>query len=88
MAENDVDTVTPVDDGDFTPFDDHGNITPEHYETRGQTTVATRRGYAFVPSDKNVPVITAEGVQVTKDQADAIVNESNGRVHIVEDQED
>lgn len=98
MDSNDADTVTPLDgdgsnvtglDEQFEPFDEAtGNITAEHYETRGQTTVATRRGYRFASADKNIPVVTASGLKVTADTADALVKESNGLVYAVTDKED
>lgn len=103
MANDDVDTVTPLDgDGsgvtgiedqfDTTgdePFDPStGNIKPEIYETQGRTTVATRRGYAFASNDKEIPVITHSGLVVTKEVADSLVEESNGLVHIKQNEED
>lgn len=51
--------------------------------TEGTTVVATRRGYEFVPSNQDIGVITADGVTVTTEQAEAIVAESNGRVSII-----
>lgn len=80
---DDVDTVTPLDvqqEGLFEP--DYGNVAPEDYTTQGKTTVATRSGYRFVPSDKSLPVITSTGVKVTAAQADSLVNESGGLVHV------
>lgn len=94
------DTVTPLDgDGhnvvmgeDFSPFDEEsGNINEEYYETRGKTTVATRPGYAFQPSDKGLPVITHTGVRMTKEQAEQVVAESTSTragVHIVTSEEE
>lgn len=87
---NDADTVTPLDgDGsNVTGLDEQfENVKQEDYDTRGQTTVATRRGYRFAPSDKNVPVITNTGVKVTADQAEALVKESNGMVSVRKDEE-
>lgn len=95
--EYDVDTVTPLDgDGSnvvLPPVGDEGNLAaqfdnvqPEDYDTRGQTTVATPRGYAFASSNKDVPVITHAGVKVTADVANELVAESdevNGGVYIV-----
>lgn len=81
---NEADTVTPLDGdghsvvgGAFQPFDEGtGNIKDEYFETKGRTTVATRPGFVFSPSDKGIPVITSSGVQMTKEQADAVVAEA------------
>lgn len=103
MANDDVDTVTPLDgDGtgvtgiaeqfdrtDDEPFDPStGNIKAEAFETQGRTTVATRRGYAFASNDKSIPVVTHAGMVVTKEQAEALVEESDGLVHIIQNEED
>lgn len=90
VTEHTPDTVAPMDvgedEGEFTPFGEStGNITLEHYDTQGRTTVATRRGYRFAPSDKALPVVTHRGVKMSKDAADEVVAESNGVVHVVED---
>lgn len=98
---DDTDTVTPLDgdghnvvypEGDYEPFDDAtGNVKSEYYETRGKTTVATRRGFVFVPSDKSLPVITPDGVNMTKDEAEEVVAEAastRAGVHIVTGSED
>ena len=87
-----TDTVTPLDGdgknvvtpGEGEPTVDTGNVGPEDYSTRGQTTVATPRGYRFAPSDKEVPVVTHAGLKVTAEQADALVSESDGLVFKVE----
>lgn len=83
---NDVDTTTPLDgDGQDVEFpspeegeflDQFPNVRPEDYESRGQTTLATERGYAFVSSDESVPVITHTGVNVSADVAEAVLEES------------
>lgn len=52
--------------------------TGEPFETQGRTRLATRRGYRFAPSDKDLPVITSTGVNVTAAQADAIIAEADG----------
>lgn len=86
----DADTVTPLDgeDGEVTGVTEQfDNVDTEDYSTKGQTTVATRRGYRFAPSNKDLPVITAAGVKVTADQAQALVDESNGVVSVVENKE-
>lgn len=104
MANDDVDTVTPLDgDGsgvtgldeqfdprvDNEPFDlSTGNIRAEEFETQGRTTVATRRGYAFASNDKSIPVVTHAGLVVTKEQAETLVEESGGLVTIKQDEED
>lgn len=102
MSDN-VDTVTPLDgDGtgvtglgdqfhneEYEPFDPStGNIKAEAFETQGRTTVATRRGYAFASNDKEIPVVTHAGLVVTKEQAEALVEESEGLVTIKQDEED
>lgn len=88
--DDDVDTVTPLDgDGsNATGVDEQFNNTPEtEYETRGRTRVATRKGYRFKPSNKDLPEIHSGGVNMTSDEADAVVEESGGVVFIVQDQE-
>src|SRR5690348_2338130 len=67
----------------------------EETRGRGQTRIATNHGYAFRPNaDHGVDFdVTADGVYVTKDQADAIMAEANaaygdGFVHVVTDDED
>lgn len=99
MAD-DVDTVTPLDgDGHNVtgiseqfenPRDavESGNVSVKDYETRGRTTVATRRGYRFAPSDKDIPVITHEGVKVTAEQAATLAKESDDLVFVRADASD
>lgn len=72
------------DDEPVTPAE---NVSPEEYSTKGKTTVATRRGYAFVSSNRDLPVITHDGVQMTAEEADFVVAESDGEVEIRTDQE-
>lgn len=62
---------------------------------RGQTKIATNHGYAFRPNEKHGVDfdVTADGVYVTKEQADAIMAEANdaygdGFVHVVTDEDD
>ena len=104
VTDDNVDTVTPLDgDGsgvtglaeqfdrthDNEPFDPStGNVSAEEFETQGRTTVATRRGYAFASNDKGIPVVTHAGLLVTKEQAEALVEESDGLVHIKQTEED
>jgi len=104
VTDDNVDTVTPLDgdgsgvtglDEQFRtshvnePFDPStGNIPAAEFETQGRTTVATRRGYAFASNDKAIPVVTHTGLAVTKEQAEALVEESAGLVHIKQDEED
>jgi hypothetical protein len=87
--DNGVDTTTPLD-GDGRNVtgvaEQFGDDAPEEYTTRGQTTVATRRGYRFASSNQDLPVITSDGIKMTKSEADAVVAESNGRVSIVTDE--
>lgn len=98
--ENEVDTVTPLDgDGHNVTYptpagagviedvaEGFDNVRAEDFETGGRTTVATPLGYAFAPSNTDVPVITHAGVKMTKEQAEEVVAESdsvNGRAYIV-----
>lgn len=90
--ENDgVDTTTPLDgdghnvtglEAQFAPFDEGGNLTEDHYETRGRTVVKTPIGYRFASQDKNLPVITSAGLKVTADEAEALREESDGLVSV------
>jgi hypothetical protein len=64
--------------------------TGEEYATSGRTRVQTRRGYAYRPHDESLPVITHTGVEMTKDEATAIIKEANdafgeGYVSIVDE---
>lgn len=101
--DNSVDTVTPLDgDGsgvtgvadqfdrtDSEPFDpSSGNLKQEAYETQGRTTVATRRGYAFSSNDKEIPVVTHTGLKTDANTAKDLVEESNGLVFIVSENEE
>ncbi len=93
---NEADTVTPLDgeDGEVTGVaEQFGNVDERDYETRGQTTVATAPGYRFAPSKKDLPVITSRGVKMSREDADAVVEEakkvsSKIRVHIVNENEE
>lgn len=49
----------------------------EQYTTRGQVRLATRQGYRFRPSNKDLPEITPEGVNMSRENADAVLDESD-----------
>lgn len=91
-----TDTVTPLDgegaeQGDVVDVAADlasTNVAEEDYKTNGTTTVATRPGYRFVPSDKDLPVVTSKGVKMTKENADKTVKESRGRVRIVDEKKE
>ena len=83
---NDADTVPSGDE--FTADAVEENVPVEDYSTRGQTTVATRRGYRFVPSNKSLPVVTHDGVKVTIEDAEALTSESKGIVFVVNKDEE
>lgn len=93
--QQNADTVTPLDGdgrnvvtpGEGEPTVNTGNVGSEDYSTKGQTTVATRRGYRFAPSNKEIPMVTSLGIKVTAEQADALVTESDGLVFKVEDKD-
>lgn len=87
MADDDVDTTTPLDgDGrdvvvpetgeDPALFEQFDNVHPEDYETTGRTTLATRHGYAFAHTVEEVPIITSSGVKMSREKADLILAES------------
>jgi hypothetical protein len=90
VTDENPDTVTPLDgDGHnvvYPPVANPGPVTPNvskaEFDTSGRTVVATPRGYAFQPNDIEIPVIDHAGVKVTKEQADALVDESDGLVSI------
>lgn len=66
------------------------NPTSSEYDSHGKTEIRTRRGYRFVPSNTDYPVVDSDGVHVTKEIAEEIVAESNsydGQVFIVTDDE-
>lgn len=50
--------------------------TGEEYSTRGQVTVRTRPGHQFAPTNKDLPVIGSEGVQMSREHADEVIEES------------
>lgn len=67
--------------------------TGEPYQTRGQTRLATRHGQIFVSSNEDLPQITSEGVNMTADEAEAVLAEAatvgiDGLVFKVETKED
>lgn len=73
-------------------YDDENDPDPEvtasEGNTEGNVTVSTRRGYAFVSSNTDIPKIDFKGVDVTAEQADFLVEESNGLVRInIQDKE-
>lgn len=48
----------------------------DEWQTQGRTTVATRSGYQFHPTNKDLPVITPEGVNMTAAEADEVLAEA------------
>lgn len=46
------------------------------FKSSGNTLVRARKGYRFQPGDPNLPVVTSDGVRVTKTQAEALVAEA------------
>lgn len=63
----------------------------DDYSTKGNTVVATRPGHEFNGSDKALPTITPQGVKVTAEQADKLIEEAglygSGLVFKVENDE-
>lgn len=99
--DNDANTVAPLDgDGHNVVGADvyvnpsavaPDNVRAEDYSTQGRTTVATAPGFAFAPHDNDLPLITSKGVDMTREQADAVVKEAEGTragVHIVSNTDD
>lgn len=74
----------PSDNEAAVPTD---NISEAEYTTQGKTKVATRPGYRFAPANKDIPVVTSTGINVTAEQAEALIAESDGLVSKVEDKE-
>lgn len=61
----------------------------QEYETRGQVRLATKRGYVFAPSNKDLPVVTPLGVAYTRENADKILAEATrANVTVAEVKED
>lgn len=85
-----VDTVTPLD-GDgrnvIGAEADAASTDAEDYKTKGRTTVATRRGFRFRSANEDLPVVTHAGIKVTREEANALVEESSGLVSITSDNE-
>ena len=73
--------MTDVDTG----TGDDTNVSPSQYKTKGEVVVAAQRGFSFRPSDTDLPVITSEGVKMTRTQADKVLKEaaSTGREDLV-----
>lgn len=88
------DTVTPPADDAPTenpaPLNDGtaGRPNTDEYKTTGQTVVATHVGYAYNDSTGKFPTITSSGLNVSADDATALVDESKGRVYIVTDKKE
>lgn len=98
--DDEVDTVTPLDGdgrnvvgldeqfGGSVPYDDStGNINPAEFDTAGRTRVATPIGYRFASNDKALPVVDSDGVKMTREQADAVIAESDNLVFLVDNDE-
>lgn len=49
----------------------------DEFKSRGKVRVAARYGNAFAPADKDLPVIDHTGVNLTREQADAVIAEAN-----------
>lgn len=49
----------------------------EEYNTRGETVIRTRAGHVFMPSNKDLPPITPDGVAMGKDTAESVMEEAN-----------
>lgn len=71
MTNDSIETAAP-DEG----LPDTGNVRQEEYSSTGQTVLATRRGYRFAPSNKDIPVITAKGVNMSSTDAEAVLAEA------------
>lgn len=83
MAKAEQQTPDPDVTGSTEPVTQAG----DEYKTQGRTRLATHDGYAFRSSDQDLPEITPEGINVTKEQADAVLAESatyDGHVFLVE----
>lgn len=48
----------------------------DEYSTRGKTTVAALPMHRFAPSNKDLPVITSAGVNMTASEADEVIAEA------------
>lgn len=81
MAEPFVPTTDKSVSGGVGVFDT-GNVSEKEYTTQGNTVVRTPHGYRFAPTENGLPVIHSGGVKVTKNQALALVKESDGLVII------
>lgn len=60
--------IDPVEPGKTQAGDD--------YSSRGGVVLATPYGHEFRPSNKDLPPITHRGVNMTREQADAVLAES------------
>lgn len=75
MAE-DVNTPPPAP---ATPAEvrEDKRVSAEDYKSTGKTSIRARKGYSINPSDLKLPVITdAADVNMSKEQADALVSEA------------
>jgi hypothetical protein len=58
------------------------NPAPGEFESRGRTLVRTKYPYQFASNNTDLPVVTRDGVRVNREQADALVTESDGLVFV------
>lgn len=92
MVKDSTRAAIPPAEGDPEPQADSpelaDRVSAEDYTTTGKTRVATRRGYAYNTASNKFPTIHSDGILVSADDAKSIVDESDGRVHIVADDQE
>lgn len=81
-----VDATDPATDGAVdTPPEDtpspqeqarEGRVSAEDYQSQGGVTLYADQGYEFAPSNMSLPVITAVGVNMAREVADEVLEES------------
>lgn len=66
-----------LDDGVAEQMPDEGHPSAEDYSSSGAVVIYTDEGYNFVPSNKSLPMITPAGVNMSREHADEVLQESD-----------
>lgn len=78
MTNEAIETATPEEG-----YPDTGHVPAKEYSSTGQTVLATRRGYRFAHTNKDIPVIDSEGVAMSDAEAAVILEEADkAEVHV------
>lgn len=79
----------PADVGDTDETVAEGHPSADDYSSTGKTVLRTSEGYNFVSGNASLPVITPAGANMSREDADAVLAESDlYDGHVVEDIEE